>query len=240
MNDPTNSLIAAKKAARMAGILFLLQMVAAVISHSVLLVPLLRGEHFLTDVAAHETKVTVAMLLDLVTGASVFGISVILYPILKKHSELIALWYVGLRLTEWVIALIGGMFLLTVLTISKDYVQPGRLETSSLQTLAEYLLNARGSIRNLMLLCFCLSAVMFYYLLFKSRLLPRFISIWGLLGVILLFGEIVSGTFGSSLGGIWIMIPMGLNEIFLGVWLIVKGFHPAALNPKAVDTKMDS
>ena len=81
-----------RNAARFAGILFLLQMTAAVISHSVILMPMLRGEHFLIDVAAHHTKVVIAMLLDLVTGAAVFGIAVILFPILKKHSERIALW----------------------------------------------------------------------------------------------------------------------------------------------------
>ena len=219
-----------RNAARFAGILFLLQMTAAVISHSVILMPMLRGEHFLIDVAAHHTKVVIAMLLDLVTGAAVFGIAVILFPILKKHSERIALWYVGLRLTEWIIALIGGMFLLTVLSIGKDYVQPDVQDPSSLQMLAGQLLHARGSIRNLMLLCFCLSASMFYILLFQSRLLPRFISIWGLLGVALLGAQILSSIFGSSLGGIVMMVPMGMNEIFLGVWLIVKGFNPSVTN----------
>jgi len=229
MAENINSKYAAKNATRFAGILFLVQMTAAVISHSVILVPMLRGENFLANISANEVKVIIAMLLDLVTGASVFGISVILFPILKKHSESIALWYLGLRLTEWVIALLSGMFLLTVLVISKDYVHASIQETSFLQTLSEYFLNLRGSIRNLMLLCFCLSASMFYFLLFRSRLLPRFISVWGLIGVILLFAEILSSIFGSSLGGIMLMLPMGLNEIFLGVWLIVKGFNLSAL-----------
>lgn len=224
----TNNSNSIKNAARIAGILFILQMTAAVISHSVILVPLLRGEDFLSNIAANEAKVIIAMLLDLVTGASVFGISVILFPILKRFSERIALWYVGLRLTEWVIALISGMFLLTVLSISKDYQQASTQESNFLQTISEYFLNSRGSIRNLMLLTFCLSASMFYFLLYKSKLLPRFISVWGLIGVFLLFAEILSSIFGSSLGGIMIMLPMGLNEIFLGTWLIIKGFNVTA------------
>jgi hypothetical protein len=225
MTDNSNSI---KNAARIAGMLFILQMTAAVISHSVILVPLLRGEDFLSNIAANETKVIIAMLLDLVTGASVFGISVILFPILKRFSERIALWYVGLRLTEWVIALISGMFLLTVLSISKDYQKASIQEANLLQTISEYFLNSRGSIRNLMLLTFCLSAGMFYFLLYTSKLLPRFISVWGLIGVFLLFAEILASMFGSSLGGIMIMLPMGLNEIFLGTWLIIKGFNVAA------------
>jgi hypothetical protein len=231
MNAMTNNTTSTRNAARFAGILFILQMTAAIISHSVLLVPLLRGEDFLSNMAANETKVIIAMLLDLVTGASVFAISVILFPILKRFSERIALWYVGLRLTEWVIALISGMLLLTVLSISKDYQQASTQESNMLQTLSEYFLTSRDSIRNLMLLTFCLSASMFYFLLYKSKLLPRFISVWGLIGVLLLFAEILSSIFGSSLGGIMIMLPMGLNEIFLGIWLMVKGFNESAMNP---------
>ncbi|MFZ1678413.1 MAG: DUF4386 domain-containing protein [Saprospiraceae bacterium] len=213
-----------KNAARIVGVLFLLQMITAVISHSVILAPILYGENFLVELSANSTKVKFAMLSDLICGASVFGIAVILFPILKKHSERIALWYVGLRLNEWVIATISGIFLLTLLAISKEHVQEGMPESSYLLTLGKYLLKARGATQNLGLIGFCLSASMFYYLLFTSRLVPRFISIWGLIGVLLLFTEILSSIFGHSLGGIIIMLPMGFNEIFLGFWLIAKGF----------------
>jgi hypothetical protein len=119
---------------------------------------------------------------------------------------------------------------LTILSLSNEYVQNGDPDRSYLQTLGKYLLEARSITRILMLLGFCLSATMFYYLLLKSNLLPRFISIWGLVGVILLFIEIMSNIFGFSVGGIMIMLPMGLNEIFLGIWLIAKGFNKSAIN----------
>jgi hypothetical protein len=204
-------------------------MITASVSHSAILVPILNTSNFLANVSANSNKVIFAMLLDLVCGLSVFAISVILFPILKKFSESIALWYVGLRLNEWICAIISGVFLLTVLSISKEYVKAGEPEHSYLQTLGKYFLDARGITRTLMLLGFCFSASMFYYLLFKTKLLPRFISIWGLIGVVLLFIEIMSNIFDHSLGGIIIMLPMGLNEIFLGIWLIVKGFNPSAI-----------
>lgn len=74
------------------------------------------------------------------------------------------------------------------------------------------------------IITFCLGAGMLYYLLFKSKLVPRFISIWGLIAVALLFTEMMLITFGNSKGMI-LMAPMGLNEIFLGFWLIFKGFN---------------
>ena len=220
-----------KNTSRIVGVLFLVQMITASVSHSAILVPLLFGNDFLIAVSENSNKVIAAMLLDLVCGASVFGIGVMLFPILKKHSEPIALWHLGLRLNEWVMLTISGIFLLILVAIGNEYVTASMPEHSYLQVLGKYILKARGFTKILMLLGFCLSAFMFYYLLFKSRLLPRFISIWGLIGVLFLCAEVVSNIYGQSLGGIMIMLPMGLNEIFLGIWLIVKGFNSSAINP---------
>lgn len=208
----------------LAGVLFIVQMVAASVSHSAMLVPVLHKADRLASVYAHGNTVIVATLLDLVCGLSVFGIAVLLYPVLKQYSESIALWYVGLRLNEWICATISAVFLLTVLSISREYMKTGAADHAQLQTLATYFIQARGITRTLMLLGFCMSASMFYYLLLRSRLLPRFIAAWGLAGVVLLFAEIMANLFGRSVGGILIMLPLGLNEIFLGIWLIVKGF----------------
>lgn len=228
MSNEANSL---KNASRIAGVLFLVQMIAASVSHSAILVPILYSNNFLVDVAAHPNKVTLAMFLDLICGLSVFGIAVVLFPVLKKFNESIALWYVGLRLNELVCSIISGLLLLTIISISKEYVQSGMPEHSYLQTLGTCLRKAAGMTKILMLFGFCLSAIMFYYLLFKSKLLPRFISIWGMIGVLLLLIEVMSNIFDRSVGGILIMLPMGLNEIILGVWLIVKGFNI----PKVID-----
>lgn len=231
MKATTKSANGTNKAVRIVGILFLVQMITAVISHSVILQPILYGQNLLVDVSANSTKVIWGMLLNLACGASVFAIAVILFPILKKHSEPMALWYVGLRLNEWVMTAIGGIFLLTIVSISSEFVQAGMPEGSYL-LLGKYLLKLRGFTQILLLLGFCLSASMFYSLLIKSRLIPLFISVWGLIGVVLLFTEILANIFGHSLGGIIIMLPMGLNEIFLGIWLIVKGFNQSAITGK--------
>jgi len=214
----------------MVGVLFLVQMTAASISHSVLLSPLLKGPDFLIKVSANSTTVTMAMLLDLLCGAAVFGISVLLYPLLKKFNESIALWYVGLRLNEWVCVMISGILLMTLISVGKSYVQAHTSEQGYLLTLGTFLLKARGITKVLMLFGFCMSAVLFYYILYSSKLLPRFIVLWGFIGIAFLLVEVVSNIFGKSLGGIILMLPMGLNEIFLGIWLITKGFDRTAIS----------
>ncbi|KAA3635619.1 MAG: DUF4386 family protein, partial [Bacteroidetes bacterium] len=78
--------------------------------------------------------------------------------------------------------------------------------------------------QNMTIITFCIGAAMLYFAFYKSRLVPRFISIWGLIAVALLFTEMILLTFGYSQGMI-LMAPMGLNELFVGFWLIFKGFN---------------
>lgn len=210
---------------RIVGVLFLVQMTTAVISYSVILEPILSKPYFLNELAASPTRVRMAMLLDLICGAAVFAIAILLYPILKQYSERVALWYAGQRLTELVGFMVSGILLLTMLKIGQDLVGGAAGEASHLRELGLYLRSTRGSMQNISLLIYCLGAWSFYGLLFYSKLIPRFISIWGLLAVTLLFIEITANLFATSVGGLAIMMPLGLNEIFLGIWLIFKGFN---------------
>ena len=215
--------------ARIVGVLFLVQMIAAAVSHSVILSPILSGENFLAAISANAIQVKIAMLLDLVCGAAVASIAILLFPILKKYSERIAIWYVGTRMIGFVTLIFSGILLLSIYSISKQSLQVSMLESSYLQILGNSMLDMRGWTKNTGLIIYCLSAFMFYYLLFTSKLIPRFISVWGLIGIIILFIEMMLITFGDTVRMI-LMIPIGLNEVFLGIWLIVKGFNPTQIN----------
>lgn len=220
-----------KMIVRIVGVFFIVQMTAAVLSYSVILEPILYKADFLRELSENSTMVTMAMLFDLICGASVFAIAVLLFPILKQYSERVALWYVGQRLTELVGFMVSGLFLMTLLKIGQETTGVPGAESSHLEPIATYLRNARGNIQDISLLIYCLGAWPFYSLLYYSRLIPRIISVWGFVGVTLLFIEILSNTFGGSIGGIMIMgMPLGLNEIFLGIWLIVKGFNPSVVS----------
>ena len=217
---------------RIVGVLFIVQLTAAIISYSVILEPLLQQSSFLEQLASNSTNVIVAVLLDLVTGATVFAIAVLLYPILKDFSERVALWYAGQRLTELMGLMLSGVLVLTLLNIGQDIDTSSTASSAShLESLAIYLRKARGSVQDINLLIYSLGAWSFYGLLFYAKLIPPFISAWGLIAVTLLFIEIMANVFGTSAGGMLIMMPLGLNEIFLGVWLIFKGFDQTKIIP---------
>lgn len=223
-------MITTRKIEQIVGILFIVQLVAAILSYSVILEPILLSVNFLTELSDNATMVTVAMFFDIICGASVFTIAVLLFPILKQHSERIALWYVGERLTELISFMISGLLLMTMMKIGQDITNAPSIETSHLEALGRYLREARGNIQEISLLIYCLGAWSFYGLLYFSKIVPGFISLWGLVGVTLLFIEIMANIFNTTAGGILIMMPLGLNEVFIGLWLIFKGFNPSSVD----------
>ncbi len=216
---------------KVAGGLLLLQMTTAIVSYSVILDPILYGStDFLTAVSSNAMMVRLAALLDFITTLAYLGVAVILFPILKRYSERIALWFVSIRLSEFVTLTLSAIFLLSILSISQSYVAAVLPESASLQTLGKQLVNTRIHTQNLNLLAYCFGTSLLFYLLLTSRLIPRFISIWGLIGVAGLLTEIMMSLFGYSTEGFmyYLMMPIGLCEIFLGFWLIVKGLNLSA------------
>lgn len=218
-----------KKAARIAGVLWIVQMLTAILSYSIILDPILWKKNFLADISAHSTSVKIAMFSDLICGVAIVGIAIILYPILKKYSERIALWYAGLRLVEFGTIIIQGILLMSLLSLSQEFLQAANSDPLYYEILGKSIRQQRGWAQNMTIITFCIGAGMLYFAFYKTRLIPRFISIWGLIAVALLFTEMILLTFGNSLG-MMLMAPMGLNELFVGFWLIFKGFNSSGIN----------
>ncbi len=186
----------------------------------------------------------IGVLFELINDAAVVGIAVMLFPILKKHSESIALGYVGFRIIEAVIIIVGAISLLLLLTLSQEFVIAGAPDASYFQTLGTLLLAARDWVFLLGPgIVFSLGALMFYYLLYQSKLIPRFLSVWGLIGAPLLLADAgLLGMFGHSpfsTISIFLNLPIAVNEMVLAVWLIVKGFNSSAIASESAKTDIN-
>ncbi len=214
--------------ARVVGVLFIVATAAAIIGGTLLLVV----EEPLADVAAAEGQVAFGALLELVLAISVVGIAVLMFPVLKKQSEGMALGYVGIRIFEGVLILAATTSAVVVLTLSQDYGQ-----AASVEPLVDLLLASRewtylvGT-----MFMFSLSALILYTLLYQSKLVPTWLSIWGLVGGALLLARALLEMFGQELSGVVqgvLAAPIGLNEMVLAVWLIVKGFNTDALESRS-------
>jgi hypothetical protein len=223
-----------RKTAIIVGVLFITATVASMIEYIVILPPILNVPDYLVNVSANKTQWIIAVLFYLINCAAVVVIPIMLFPIFKKHNEALAVGYVGSRIIESVSLIVGAISLLSLLTLSQEYVQAAAPDASYFQTLGTLLLAVRDWSHLLgAMIVFSLTALVLNYLLYQSKLIPRFISVWGLIGAILLLAAGLLGMFGhstSSTISIILTLPIGLNEMVLAVWLIVKGFSSSAID----------
>ncbi|MFZ0926206.1 MAG: DUF4386 domain-containing protein [Halobacteriota archaeon] len=222
-----------RKTAIIVGVLFIIATVASLLS-VVFLGSTLTAQNYLTTVSANENQVLIAVIFELIGAVSVFSIAVMLFPVLKQYTESLALEYVGFRLIEAVFTIVGSLSLLSLLTLSQEYVA-GALDVSYYQPLGTVLLALRTwSSFYLVALIFGLGSLTLNYVLYQSKLVPRLISVWGLVGaaLILLYAALSLFVLKTSLiSTTWtvLAVPIAVQEMVFAVWLIVKGFNPSAI-----------
>ena len=119
---------------------------------------------------------------------------------------------------------------LVLVTLSGEFVKVGAADYSSFQASGALLLAGRYWAFQMVTIALVLGALAFYYMLYQTRLVPRFISVWGLVAAIAVLATAMLDSFGISPGILdYLGVLMLLNELFLGVWLIVRGFNPSAI-----------
>ena len=225
-------MISNRKTATIVGVLFIIATIAGVLS-VVLLGPILNSPDYLANISANSTPLIIVVLLDLIMITAIVSIPIFLFPILKMQSKSVALGYVVFRIFEAIPLLFGAIGLLLLLTLSKEFAIAGVMDASYFQTLGTLLLDA-GNWPTLIggQIIFSLTALILNYSFYRSKLIPRWLSGWGLIGVPLMLASGVLGLFVgtfSSIGTI-LIIPLALQEMVFAVWLIIKGFNPSAID----------
>lgn len=194
--------------------------------------PVLDSTDYLAEIAENENQVKTGALLVLVDAVAVVGIAVMIFPVLRKVNESLALWYVGARITESILFIIFVFSVLMLSTLSQDSANTGAMDAAHLQTSGDLLIAVGGWVDVLNYAAvFALGALFLYYLLYQSRLVPRFLSVWGFVGGVLCIVAGLSVMFGadsSSAAVIVLYLPIAVNEMALAIWLIAKGFNPLA------------
>ena len=226
-----------KKTARVAGALFITATAASILS-TPFLSPL-NSPNYLTTLSASQNQTLIGVFLAFIGAAASASIAISLYPVLKKHNQSLSLGAVGFRLLEAVSYIVGIILLILLLSLSQEFVQAGAPTSSYFQTLGVVLLAGYhwasyvgGP------LAFSLGALMYYYIFYKTKLVPRWLSDWGLIGAalstlssLLVMFNII-GAFSTT--QIVLNLPfIGVQEMVLAVWLIVKGFNSSAITSGA-------
>ena len=218
------------------GVLFIACSAASILS-AMPLGSTLDGPDYLSKLAVGDAQVVLTALMEFVWAATGAGIAVGLYQILRKYNRALALGSVAARVVEGVFVLIGTLSLLALLTVSQQSLGAG-VAPASVQTTGEALLAARDwALGFVGMLAFCIGALMYYYVFYTSRVVPRWLSGWGLVGAALMLASTVYAGFTQDFGFTTVTtvlnIPIGLQEMFLAVWLIVKGFKAPPVRSSA-------
>jgi hypothetical protein len=216
-----------KNTARIVGVLFIIGTVAGVLSF-VFSGPVLEDPDYLVEVSAKENQVIIGALLILVMGFALAMVPVMLFPIFKKHNETLAIGSIVFRgVLEAVTYIAIAIISLLLLTLSQEYVKTEAPDASYFQNTGTLLLAAEDWITHILAIVFSIGALMVYYLFYQSALIPRWLSIWGIIGGLLYLSVPLLGKFGSALD--ILMAPLAIQEMVLAVWLIVKGFNSSAI-----------
>jgi hypothetical protein len=216
--------------------LFLLTTLRAVVA-SALLDPVIGAPDYLTTVFPNRATVTSGVLFWLINDIGIVFIGVLMFPILRKQNETMALGYVSMRMFECAFMILGVIFAMLLIPLSQEFSKSGAADVNSFQAVGALLKQAvYWCLTPMQLLFLGLGGVLFTSLLYQTRLVPRFISVVGLIGYALLIPNAILAPYGilaparGGPGSI-LAIPVAVFEILLKpIWLYVKGFNTAAIS----------
>lgn len=224
-----------RKTAAIVGILFIIGTVSGILS-GVVTIPIMAGSTYPLNVSANETQWMIGTLFVMLMGLSLAMMPVMLYPIFKKHNEVLAggavLFRGAIEAISYAVMVISMLLMLTV----SEMAGKAGADASLVQTIGAMLTATKDWTEMWGAIIFTIGGLMIYTLFYQTRLVPRWLSGWGLIGGVLYIVANVVSMFGPlhrapSIGvGIGLLlVPTAIQEMVFAVWLIAKGFNPSAI-----------
>lgn len=214
-----------------AGVLFIVATAASLVAAA--LSPALTGTDYLTGVANHTQQLAAAALLYLIAAGGSVGIGIALYPVLRRFNAGLAIGSVVFRTIEAVFYTAGVVILLSVLSLGQKLATTPAADPATYQTVADSLVATREHAALAGVFAFTVGAFLYYVVFYRSRLIPRWLSGWGIAGVALMLTACMLALFSNSMVTDYVLLaaPIAVQEIVFAVWLLVKGFNPSPLEP---------
>ena len=214
-----------RKIAVISGVIFIIATAASFVAAA--LTPVLTGTDTLTRFSADGNQVAAGAFFYLVAAFASTGIAIAMYPVMKESNAGLALGSVVFRTIEGVFYLVGVASLLSLLTLGRQFMTAGAGDRAALQTVGNLMVSTRDYSALVAVFAFCLGAFMYYYLFYQSQLIPRWLSGFGLVAIILMMAACMLALFSGNriTSYIPLAFPIFLQEMVLAVWLIVKGFN---------------
>jgi len=219
-----------KNTPRFLGAAFLIVAFAALISGILLMSVVGSGSisDTLVNISHKPNLMRISILGWLVTSSAIVVLAGLLYAVLNNQNRNIALIALAWWLAEAIFLALSQIGSLALIPLSLDLVQSGVPVHSFYQTLGEFLYKGVYS-QGLMIHMwfYCIGGLLWYYLFFKSRYIPRVIPLWGLIAVSVALVGIVFELFGYNVS-IFVYLPILPFELTIGVWLMLRGIRDSS------------
>lgn len=226
-----------RKSAITVGLLFLIALIFNPIATAIL-DQFLNTPDYLDKAYHGKNLIIIGNLLNFICALAMIFIPISLFPVVKKNNESLAWGYLVFRALEGILFINIAIKSLSFIGLSKEYLSATTQSASYLQSLGSSVHSEIHWATIIYIIIYSLGGVLFYYLLYKSRIVPRFLSIWGILAVVLLFVGVVLGMFSLGIFSrlplmkamAYFAPPIAINEFILALWLIIKGYNSPAMD----------
>lgn len=188
-------------------------------------------DNYLFATSSSANQIIISCLLGVLSGLLSVIISIVLFPIFKRYNATLAYIYFAFCILEFVAISIDNVSVLSLLELSKEYVNNGGENSDTYKIMGTVLYGRHWWTHYFTLLISCFPVFVLYYTLYLTKLIPRIISIFGIIAVFLMFTEEILSMFGSSIS-MNMLLPMGLIQLFLPLWLLFKGLNSSTLQPE--------
>lgn len=223
-----------RAAATTAGVLYIIGTVAGVLSKVVAIAPVSGADDPFGASVQHSSAVVTCALLVLVMGLALAFVPVVLFPVLRRINEVLAIGYLVIRgAVETTCYVLSALSLLLLVPLGEAVAAGPGTGTPEGVRLGSLLLD-HVDVGAVTALVFCLGGAMFYLLLYRSRIVPRWISVWGLAAIPLYVAAYVLAMYGAigtdSATQTLLYTPLAVQEMVLAIWMIARGFRPAVVS----------
>lgn len=227
-----------RRLALIAGVFYLLTFAFSIPAYF-LYEPVLTDPGYIVGTGDADTRIILGAVLEMFTALAGIGTAVAVYPVVRRQSEAAALGFVTTRIYEAAVMIIGVLALVSIVSIRQAGAAEGTNDTA-LVAVGQALVAVRdqtalfgpGFVP-------ALNALLFGYVLYRSRLVPRLIPALGLIGAPLLSASVIGMLFGlhgdESLFAPIALAPIFFWELSIGLWMTFKGFNPSALAALGLD-----
>lgn len=222
--------------AKLLGAAFLLQAITSLISGLILKLALLVPGNIIesmVSIANNTLLMRAAILGEMITAVGVIFLGAVLFVALRKQNDTVALVAMGFYILEAALLADNGIAAFSLLRISQEYVTA---HSAYLQTMGNLAHESMDFGEMLLMLPFCLGAVLFYYMFYRSGIVPRALSLWGLITVSVALIATLFAISGYKVP-FFVYLPYVPFEFTIGVWLLVKGVNVEQWERRAADLK---